>query len=126
MTDKRKAIVLVIVLFVLGIALGGVGTHMWDQHVQASQTHHIATQLKNLLTLTPDQSAKFDAIIATQRANGRALDAQEKTEWDPKWDALHKQGRDNIRAILTPEQQVKFDAFMKNLDEERLKQQQGH
>jgi Spy/CpxP family protein refolding chaperone len=126
MSDKRKAIVLVIVLFVLGVALGAVGAHMWDQRVQASPTHHIAAQLKNLLNLTPDQSAKFDAIIATQRANSRALDTQEKAEWDPKWDALHKQGRDNIRAMLTSEQQAKFDAFMKKLDEDRQKQQQGH
>lgn len=125
MNDKRKAIALVVVLFVLGIALGAVGAHLWDQHVHASQTHRVSSELKNVLQLTPDQTAKFDTIIAAQRANAHTLDEQERAEWSPKWDELHKQGRDNIRAILTAEQKVKFEAFLKHLDEERQKQQ-GH
>ncbi|HEV2420973.1 MAG TPA: hypothetical protein VGS59_04610 [Candidatus Acidoferrales bacterium] len=127
MNDKRKAVSLVVVLFVLGIALGAVGARLWDRHVHASQTHRLSSEMKSVLQLTPDQTAKFDAIVAAQRANARALDEQERAEWSPKWDELHKQGRDNIRAILTPDQKVKFEAFLKHLDEERQKQQQqGH
>lgn len=125
MNDKRKAIALVVVLFALGIALGAVGAHLWDQHVHASQTHRVSIELKNVLQLTPDQTTKFDAIIAAQRANANVLDEQERAEWSPKWDELHKQGRDNIRAILTADQKVKFEAFLKHLDEERQKRQQG-
>ena len=125
MTDKRKAIGLVIVLFVLGVALGAVGAHMWDQHV-ASQVHHSASkELKQLLQLSPDQAKQFDSIMSDWRAKFRALDGQKDSEWDPKYDQVRQQERDSIRAILTPDQKAKLEAFLKRIDEERQKQQ-GH
>jgi Spy/CpxP family protein refolding chaperone len=128
MTDKRKAIVLVIVLFVLGIALGGVGTHMWDAHVIAGQGHHSASkELKEELQLSPDQAKQFDQIMSDWRAKFHAMDVQKNAEWDPKYDQVRHEERNNIRVLLTPEQKAKFEAFLKRLDEERLKQQQqGH
>ena len=139
-----KAVGLVIVLFVLGIALGGVGTHVWDAHVLASQTHHsVIKELKDDLRLAPNQEKQFDVIITDERSKFHALDAQEHSEWDPKyhalkaqehaewdpkWDQVRQEGRDSIRAILTPEQRAKFDAFVKHLDEENEKKrkQEGH
>ncbi len=128
MTDRRKAIVLVIVLFVLGISLGGVGAHLWDAHVIASQSHHRASEeLKEELQLSPDQAKQFDQIMTDWRGKFHALEGQEHLEWDPKYDAIRHEERNNIRGILTPEQKVKFEAFLKHIDEERQKQQgQGH
>lgn len=136
-----KAISLVVILFVLGIALGAVGEHLWNAHVIAAQDRRpsVVAQLKSELQLTSDQAQKLDAIIADQRTKSanlhsqehaewtpkyRALDAQREAEWDPKWDQVRQQGRDQIRAILTPEQTAKFEAFVKKLDEERRKRQQ--
>lgn len=138
-----KAVGLVIVVFALGIALGVVGTHQWDARVQASQQHpDFLKQLKNELNLSSDQASKVDAILDEDRAKFHALDVQrhsewdpkyapmEKashTEWDPKYDQVRQQGRDSIRALLTPDQKLKFEAFLKRIDEERQKQQQqGH
>ncbi|HEU5409545.1 MAG TPA: hypothetical protein VFU57_00870 [Candidatus Acidoferrales bacterium] len=119
MTDKRKAIVLVIILFVLGIALGAVGTHMWDSHVIAAQAHHsVIKDLKAQLQMAPSQEQKFDAIIKEEHGKFRDLTKQRDSEWDPKYDQVRQQGRQNIRAILTPEQQATFDAFLKRLDQE--------
>lgn len=135
-----KAISLVLVLFVLGIAVGAVGEHLWyarmnDSHRRPSPVR----ELKQELGLTTDQAKKFDAIIADdgvkfhelatqERAEWgpkrNALEAQEYTEWEPKRDQVRQQGRDQIRAILTPEQRTKFDAFVNKLDEERRKRQQ--
>ncbi|HKF53215.1 MAG TPA: Spy/CpxP family protein refolding chaperone [Candidatus Acidoferrales bacterium] len=133
---------MVIVVFVLGIALGVVATHQWDARVIASQQRpRIEEQLKNDLQLSPDQATKVDAIIDNYRTQSRELDTQRHaewdpkyaplnkashTEWDPKYDQVRQQGRDSIRALLTPEQKVKFEAFLKRIDEERRKQQQGH
>ena len=123
MTDKRKAIVLVIILFVLGIALGAVGTHMWDAHVAAAQVaaqaHHPVRDLKAQLKMTPAQEQQFDAVIKDDHTKFHDLTKQRDNEWDPKYDQVRKQGRQNIRAILTPEQQSIFDAFLKHLDQER-------
>lgn len=137
---SRKAVTLVLILFVLGIALGAVGEHLWNAHVLVSQRRPgVVAELKSELQLAGDQAKKFDAIIADQRAKSanlhsqehaewtpryRALDAQRDAEWNPKWDEVHQQGRDQIRAILTPEQVAKFDTFVKKLDEDRKKRQQ--
>ncbi|MGH9675886.1 MAG: hypothetical protein ACRD36_02185 [Candidatus Acidiferrum sp.] len=139
---SRKAVGLVVAVFVLGIALGGVGTHLWDAHVLASQRHpSIVQQLKDELQLSPDQAKQVDAVLNDDRTKFHALDAERHTEWDskyavldtqrhaewdPKFDQVRQQGRNSIRAILTAEQLPKFEAFLKRLDEERQKQQQGH
>ncbi len=130
---------LILVVFVLGIALGAVGVHVWDAHVNASQQRpNIVKQLKEELQLSSEQAKQVDAILSDDHAKYRALDAQvhaewgpqyaaldkeRKAEWDPKYAQVQQQGRDSIRAILTPDQKVKFDAFLKHLDEERQKKQ---
>lgn len=120
-----KAAGLVIVVFVLGIALGGVGTHLWDAHAHASRHPGIVQQLKDELQLSPDQAKQVDTIINDDWAKFRSLDTQRHAEWEPKYDQVRQQGRNSIRAVLTAEQRPKFEAFLKRLDEERQKQQ-GH
>jgi Spy/CpxP family protein refolding chaperone len=137
---SRKAVTLVVILFALGIALGAVGEHLWNAHVIARELRpDPARQMREELQLSRDQTAKFDAIIADERAKFHdldtqmrsewdpkyhELDAQRHAEWDPKWDQVRQQGRDRIRTILTSEQTAKFEAFVKKLDEERRKRQQ--
>lgn len=141
-STSRKAVGLVIVVFALGIALGVVSTHQWDAHVQASQEHpDFSKQLKSELNLSSEQASKVDAILDEFRAKFHALDVQRHAEWDPKYapmekeshaewdpkyDQVRQQGRDSIRALLTPDQRVKFEAFLKRRDQERQKQQPGH
>lgn len=122
-----KAIGLVVVVFALGIALGGVGTHLWDAHVLTGQRHHsMVRELKDQLQLTPAQAAQYDAYVGQARSKFHALDAQEHSEWYPKDDQVRQEWREKTRAILTADQKKIFDAFVKKLDEERQKQQQGH
>lgn len=134
-----KAVGLIVVVFALGIALGAVGIHQWDAHVLASQQHpDFVKQLKSELQLSADQAKQVDTILNDDFTKFHALDAQRHTEWDPKyavldkqrhaeWDSrydqVRQQGRDSIRAILTPDQKAKFELFLKRIDEERQKQQ---
>lgn len=134
-----KAFALVLVVFGLGIALGAVGAHQWDARVIASQQPpDFVKQLKEELQLSPDQASKVDAILNDDHTKFTALDAarqaewapkyavldkQRHAEWDPKMDQVRQQGRDSIRAILTPDQKVKFEAFLKRIDEERQRRQ---
>lgn len=140
-STSRKAIGLVIIVFALGIALGVVGMHQWDSRVLASQEHpDFKTELKNDLKLSPNQGTEVDAIINNFHSQLHVLDTQRHAEWDPKYSPLNKashaewdpkydqtrqQARNSIRAILTPDQKTKFEAFLKRIDEERQKQQ-GH
>ncbi|HEV2341765.1 MAG TPA: Spy/CpxP family protein refolding chaperone [Candidatus Acidoferrales bacterium] len=136
---SRKAVILVLILFVLGIALGAVGENLWNAHVLRQSHQRPAARIRQELQLTGDQAKQFDAIIADEGAKFHELDtqmrsewdpkyhdldAQRHSEWDPKWDQVRQQGRDRIRAILTAEQRAKFDAFVQKLDEERRKPQQ--
>ncbi|HEV2421967.1 MAG TPA: hypothetical protein VGS59_09700 [Candidatus Acidoferrales bacterium] len=120
MSDKRKAIVFVIVLFVLGVALGAVGTHMWATHVNTRQARHSRMKdLKDQLHLTPTQAQRFDSFVSDARSKFHALNAQEHSEWEPRDDQVRQQWRAETRAILTADQKTVFDAFMKTFDEER-------
>lgn len=69
------------------------------------------------LQLTPDQQKQMIAIIDDTRAKWTALYAP----LDPQKEQIRQDGRAHIRAILTPEQQVKFDDFMRRIDEQRKK-----
>lgn len=114
---KSEAGLLVLVVFVLGLLVGGVGNHLWGAHVWGStrQDHAGAghppppgQSFSQRMGLSPDQQKQLDAIFDESHSQFQALDSQRE--------ALHLRYRAKIRAILTPEQQVKFDAMVKDQD----------
>jgi Spy/CpxP family protein refolding chaperone len=126
---RLEAAVLVLVVFMLGLLLGGVGSHLWDERV-LGETAAIKTNptrndrvngLTQRLQLTPDQQKQIGATIDETLAKWKAL----YTPLDDQREAIRQQGRANIRAVLTPEQQVKFDEFLKQLDEQRRKEKEA-
>lgn len=117
---QRKAGLLVVVVLLLGIALGAVSTHYWEaraygHRVTLPTRSEVVQQLTDQLSLTPEQQKQVDAITLDAHTRLRALQDQLK----PQADAIRAEGRQKIRALLTPEQQPKFDAFTKHLDELR-------
>ena len=60
----------------------------------------------------------FDDTVSKWQALYAPLDAAHEQ--------IRQQGRANIRALLTPDQQVKFDDFLKQLDEQRKKNASNH
>jgi hypothetical protein len=120
---ERKAGVLVSLVFVLGILLGVFGTHYWEARAMGNRppmppTHaEVVQQLHTQLALTPDQATQVDAIVEDTHQKLHTLWLQQK----PQYDALRADGRTRIRALLTPDQQPKYDAFVKHLDEQRAK-----
>jgi Spy/CpxP family protein refolding chaperone len=124
--SNRKAFLLVLVVFVLGIGLGAVGAYLVGGRVSSAQpvaeNHRdkrarILEQLTRDLSLTPDQRKQLEAILADVGAKFQALHQQ----MAPQSEQVRKQGREQIRAILTPEQRPKFEEFLRKLDEERKK-----
>jgi hypothetical protein len=122
---RREAAVLVFLVFVLGVVFGGVGNHLWGEHVSGEQTvvntkptrQQVVDDLTRRLQLTPDQQQKVIVAIDDTRAKWQALYAP----LDAPREQIRQQGRANIRAMLTPDQQAKFDDFLKQLDEQRKK-----
>jgi flagellar basal body-associated protein FliL len=124
---SRKAVVLVFVLFVLGIALGSVGTYMVTMRVQAARpaatlvhnpAHTMAMYTRDL-NLNADQQTQIMAILNDMRAGYAAL--HEKL--DPEYERVRQQGRERIRQLLTAEQRPKFEELLRQIDEDRRKRQ---
>ena len=124
--DKKRgeAALLVLVVFLLGVLLGGVGNHLWGERVWGKQIAtgqltkgQIVSDLTKELQLTPDQQKQLTNIVDDTRAQWRAL----HSTIEPEHEKIRQQSRDRIRAFLTPEQKPKFDEFMKHLDEQRQK-----
>jgi len=122
---RREAAVLFLVVFLLGLLLGGLGSHLWGERVWGGSApvntrptrNEVIAQCTHELQLTPDQQKQLVAIIDDTRSKWAALYAP----LDPQREQIRQDGRAHIRAILTPEQQVKFDDFMRRLDEQRKK-----
>jgi Spy/CpxP family protein refolding chaperone len=119
---ERKAGFLVVLVFLLGVALGGVGMHYWEARAYGHRvivpTHtEVMEQMTEQLTLTPDQQKQIGAISDDVRNHLHAIQDQSK----PQADAIRNEGRQKIRALLTPDQQPKFDAYIHHLDELRAK-----
>jgi len=124
--SSRKAVLLVLLLFALGIALGSVGTYLVTMRVQAARpaglvhdpAHTMAIYTRDL-NLNTDQQTQIQAILNDMRGGYAAL--HEKL--DPEYERVRQQGRDRIRQILTPEQRPKLEELLRQIDEDRRKRQ---
>ena len=124
--NNRRALVLVLLVFVLGIALGALGMYVAGARVWGARPEvqsyrekraRMVEQLTRDLSLTPDQRKQLEAILADIGAKYQALHEQIA----PQTGQVRQQGREQIRAILTPEQKPKFEEFLRRLDEEHKK-----
>jgi len=96
----------------------GLAGHGWGGH-----QHQFAMQhLTKSLNLTPDQQAKVQPLLDQARPQIIAIhkDAMQKTQ--PIMDKTMTQ----IRPMLTPEQQTKFDALQKARQDMRNAMQEMH
>ena len=67
-----------------------------------------------------EQSQKADAII--REAHSEMKGIRDKAESDV--DVVREKARNEMRAMLTPEQKARFEAMVQRMDEERKKAQQ--
>jgi hypothetical protein len=126
---RHEAAVLVFVVFLLGVLFGGVGNHLWGQRVWGGRQEmavrpgpppraQIINDFTRELQLTPDQQTQIGAIIDNTRVQVRAL----YQPLDAQHAEIRQQARARIRAVLTPEQLPKFDAFMQRIEQRKKDQ----
>jgi periplasmic protein CpxP/Spy len=72
-------------------------------------------ELTRELTLTPEQAKQLDAILLLRHTQSRTIHDQA----DAQVEQVRQMGRNEIRAILSPEQRPKFEEFLRRTDEER-------
>jgi Spy/CpxP family protein refolding chaperone len=118
-TAKQRAALWVAVVFLLGVALGGVVGYIFAHRgVSANMQVTVAQrraqkveELTSMAKLTPEQRRQLESILSE-------LHAQYKTLDDERDDARQK-SRSKIRAILTPDQVPGFEEFLRKIDDER-------
>ena len=76
---------------------------------------HMFEKMRRELDLDEQQSGEVRKILDETRNEYRAL----RTEARPRFDAIRQSARTRIRALLTPDQQQRFDARVAELDARR-------
>jgi Spy/CpxP family protein refolding chaperone len=126
----RKARLWLAVVFLVGAAIGGVFGYSFARHTVLAKTNpppmseperraKRVADMTHEVGLTPEQSQKVDDII--REAHGEMKGIRDKAESDV--DVVREKARNEMRALLTPEQKAKFEALVQRMDEERKKAQ---
>jgi Spy/CpxP family protein refolding chaperone len=77
--------------------------------------HDRVEKMRRDLSLTEDQTKSVNAILDETRNEYRSL----RAELRPRFEEPRQKARTRIRALLTPEQQQKFDAMVAQQDAQR-------
>jgi Spy/CpxP family protein refolding chaperone len=120
----RKAAFWVGMIFVLGAAVGalsGYGYARWSVSAaraprsEPERRQQRVEQLTKELNLTVEQAKELDQILMQRHVEVKAV----RDPAEMQVEQIRQKGREQIRAILAPEQKPKFEEFLKRLDEER-------
>jgi Spy/CpxP family protein refolding chaperone len=129
---RRKARLWLGLVFILGAAIGAVFGYSFAHRSYASTVQAVTlseperrarrvTEMTKDVGLTPEQRTQIDQIIHQAHDEMKAI--HEKSDADV--DVVRQRAREQMRALLTPEQKPKFEAIIQRLDQERKKQQAG-
>jgi Spy/CpxP family protein refolding chaperone len=106
---------------VAGILLGVAFTRAYQgprPFGPEKRQHRMLDRIGRKLQLTPEQRSQIKQILETKRRKMEAL----RAEHEPRLEQLRENTRDEIRRVLTPEQQAKFDVIEMRWRKKREKQ----
>ena len=125
MTERGKTLLKIWLALVSVFALGCITGFSLDsvyrlraggrRPAEGRKTEEVFERMKRDLNLNDQQAAQIRAILDETRNEYRQLRAEVK----PRYDGVRQNARTKIRALLTPEQQQKFDAKVAERDARR-------
>jgi Spy/CpxP family protein refolding chaperone len=125
---KLKMWLVLVAVFVLGSVTGVALTGLYRSRAAGDRPetrekamHERFEKMRTELKLTDEQTKAVQAIIDETRNEYRAL----RTELRPRFEEPRQKARARIRALLTPEQQQKFDGMIAQQDAQRDEQQKS-
>src|SRR6266478_7907835 len=122
---KLKIWLVLLIVFVLGGVTGSALTGLYRSRAGADRPekamHDRFEKMRRELNLTDEQTKAVSAILDETRNEYRAL----HTELKPRFDEPRQKARARIRALLTAEQQQKFDAMVAQRDAHREEEQKS-
>ncbi|MDT7688162.1 MAG: motif family protein [Acidobacteriota bacterium] len=113
----------VVAVFVLGCVTGALLDSAYRLRAANARTEgrgrreseEVFEKMRRDLNLTEEQAASVRKILDSTRDSYRELRAETR----PRFDAIRQSARTRIRALLTPEQQQRFDAKVAEMDAHR-------
>jgi Spy/CpxP family protein refolding chaperone len=123
-TTRLKIWLAVVVVFVLGCVTGASLDSVYRLRAATAGREdkrgmrgkdRVFEEMKRDLSLNEQQAAEIRTILDQTRNEYRTLRAEVR----PRYDALRQNARTRIRALLTPEQQQRFDAKVAERDARR-------
>lgn len=123
--SRWKGWLVLVVVFVLGavtgVGLGGVYRSKTDASFRGSPGRNREAMFEKMrtdLNLTEEQSKEMRTVLNETGNDFRAL----RNELRPRYEELRLKTRGRMRALLTPEQEGKFDSLMAEIDARRQKE----
>jgi Spy/CpxP family protein refolding chaperone len=122
---KLKVWLVLVVVFALGSITGAALTGLYRSRAGADRPdramHDHFEKMRRDLNLTDEQTKSVSAILDETRNEYRSL----RAELRPRFEEPRQKARTKIRALLTPEQQQKFDALVAQQDAQRENEQKN-
>ena len=122
---RLKVWLVLLVVFVLGSITGAALTGLYRSRAGADRPeramHERFEKMRRELNLTDEQTKSVSAILDDTRNEYRSL----RAELRPRFEEPRQKARTKIRALLTPEQQQKFDALVAQHDTQRENDQKN-
>lgn len=116
---RLKVWLVLVVVFALGSITGAALTGLYMSRSGSDRSERNPQQrfekMRKELNLTDDQTKAVSAILDEARNEYRAL----RGELRPRFEEPRMKARAKIRALLSPEQQQKFDAMVAQQDAQR-------
>jgi Spy/CpxP family protein refolding chaperone len=117
---------LLVGVFVLGAVSGSALTGLYRSRASGPEAreramHERFENMRRELNLTDEQTAAVRTIIDETRNEYRAL----RAELRPRFEEPRQKARTKIRALLTPDQQKKFDALVAQQDAQHDEEQKS-
>ncbi len=124
MSDRSRALAVLVAVFLLGCVVGAGGFSIWSARSSlADRSGRVGPlarrdpqkKLAEVLKLTAEQEVKFREIMAESRQQIEAV----RKENAPKMEAIRSEMDKKLMAILNDDQKSKFEAFRKEMEQRR-------
>lgn len=117
---RLKVWLVLVVVFVLGSITGAALTGLYrfrsgSEHASERNPQQRFEKMRSELKLTDEQTKAVSTILDEARNEYRAL----RGELRPRFEEPRQKARTKIRALLSSEQQQKFDAMVAQQDAQR-------
>jgi Spy/CpxP family protein refolding chaperone len=104
----------------LGVALDRLLIEREGYHRHGERGAKLLAKLSQELELTPEQQAELEKTIASNRERAHEFWSGSRASFE----TLRQEFRRDIRALLNPEQQKRFDEMVAREDEKRKRRHQ--